>query len=123
MANGIAFAPDGRLCATTYMPNPQMICLKLGANHMEMSRDMVTIAGGGNGDGLAFDKEGNAYVQAGHLFKVAKDGTVTSASPMGGANAEFGAGPVNCKTIFMSGNPYKQVTIDIEGADVPWHRP
>jgi hypothetical protein len=123
MANGIGFAPDGRLCASTYTANPQLICMKLGADHKEMMRTSVTIMGGNNGDGLAFDKEGNAYVQAGKLFKVSAAGMVSMASAMGGANAEFGAGPVNCKTIFMAGNPPKQVTIDIEGADVPWHRP
>src|SRR5262249_47161529 len=96
-ANGIAFAPDRRLCVTTFTPQDTMICMKLDASHLEMPRDTVMIPGR-NGDGLAFDKAGNAYVNAGALYKVSADGkTVTMASGMGGANAEFGAGPLSCK--------------------------
>jgi sugar lactone lactonase YvrE len=121
MANGVAFAPDGRLCAATYTSPATMICLKLDASRAEMSREVTMVPAGRNGDGLAFDKNGNAFMTAGALYKIGTDKMVSMVSANGGTGIEFGAGPVNCKTMYIAGTVHTQAS-DVEGADVPWHR-
>jgi sugar lactone lactonase YvrE len=124
-ANGIAFAPDGRLNVLSYA-NPGMVTrFKVDANHVEMmgTREAFPIAGSRNADGIAFDKSGNAFVTGGGLYKVGPDGKSMMVNAAGGANVEFGAGALPCKLIlWASGSGIKMMMNDVEGAEVPWHQ-
>jgi sugar lactone lactonase YvrE len=124
-ANGIAFDPMGRLNVLSYA-NPGMLTrFKVDANHVEMmgTRESFMIAGSRNADGIAFDKNGNAFVTAGALYKVTPDGKSMMVNATGGANVEFGAGALSCKLImWANGSGIHTIMNDVEGAEVPWHQ-
>jgi hypothetical protein len=120
-ANGIAFGPDKSLYVLTYGAGI-LTKLKL-ENNVEVAREMVVKFAKGNADGIAFDKAGNVYVTSGALWKVTPDKTITMVNPTGGANVEFGTGALSCKELLWAATPPHHVAIDVDGMDVPWHRP
>jgi sugar lactone lactonase YvrE len=124
-ANGIAFAPDGRLNVLSYASPAMLTRFKVDASHVEMmgTREAFMITGGRNADGIAFDKTGNAFVTAGALFKITPDGKSMMINGAGGANVEFGAGALPCKLIlWASGSGIHTLMTDVDGAEVPWHQ-
>jgi sugar lactone lactonase YvrE len=123
-ANGIAFAPDGRLNVLSYKPST-LTRFKVDASHTEVmgTRETFPITGGSNADGIAFDKLGTAFVTAGGLYKVTSDGKSMKINATGGANVEFGAGTLPCKLIlWATSSGVHMITNDVEGAEVPWHQ-
>jgi hypothetical protein len=130
-ADGIAFGPDKKLYVIPYLATGCPITrLALDANQVETARDTyvdITANGGKNGDGIAFDRDGNVYLTAAGLFKVTPDKTVTMLAAQGGANIEFGAGALACTQLLWATNsatvPPQQLMNDIPGQDVYWHRP
>jgi sugar lactone lactonase YvrE len=123
-ANGIAFAPDGRLNVLSYGPST-LTRFKVDASHVEMTgtRETFPIAGGSNADGIAFDKSGTAFVTAGGLYKIGTDGKGMKINAAGGANVEFGAGALPCKLImWASSGGIHMLISDVDGAEVPWHQ-
>jgi sugar lactone lactonase YvrE len=130
-ADGIAFGPDKALYVIPYLSAGCPVTrLTLDADFKETARETyVDLAadGGKNGDGIAFDKDGNMYLTAAGLYKVGKDKKVTKLSAIGGANIEFGAGALACHDLLWatnsSMNPPQHITNEIPGQDVYWHRP
>ena len=122
-ANGVAFAPDATLWVVTWTTPGTVVRFKVGADHTETagSRETFDIGGSNHADGIAFDKDGNAYVTAG-AHKITDKTSTKLAGTQGGANVEFGAGPLSCNFMMWAGNPIRTRTNDIVGADVPWHR-
>ena len=122
-ANGVAFGPPPNrdLFVLTY-GNGNITQIKL-ENNVEKSQALFVKLPKGSADGIAFDKLGNLYATAGALWKVTPDKTTTMVNPTGGANVEFGVGALSCKLIIWAATPPKQMEIDVEGMDVPWHRP
>jgi sugar lactone lactonase YvrE len=130
-ADGIAFGPDKKLYVIPYL---EMGCpvtrVTLDASMAESGRDVfVDLAadGGKHGDGIAFDKDGNAYLTAQGLFKVTPDKKVTKINAQGGANIEFGAGALSCGELVWATNsgtvPPQHLSNPTVGQDVYWHRP
>ena len=80
----------------------------------------------GNADGAAFDEMGRLYVSAGGLLRrIAADGSrVEMMMASNGANIEFGAGALRCTDVYVGSNGGGIVrhTLDVKGANVPWHR-
>lgn len=130
-ADGIAFGPDGKLYVIPYLATGCPITrLTLDASHVEAARDVyvdLTGQGGKNGDGIAFDRDGNVYLTAAGLFKVTPEKTITKLSMQGGANIEFGAGALACTELLWATNnatvPPQKLSNDVVGQDVYWHRP
>jgi sugar lactone lactonase YvrE len=123
-ANGIAFDPMGRLNVLSYANPGVLTRFQVDANHVEVmgTRESFTIAGSRNADGIAFDKNGNAFVTAGALYKVTPDGKAMMVNGTGGANVEFGAGALSCKLIlWATSSGIHTLMSDAEGAEVPWH--
>jgi sugar lactone lactonase YvrE len=130
-ADGIAFGPDKALYVIPYLSAGCPVTrLTLDATFTETARETyVDLAadGGKNGDGIAFDKDGNLYLTAAGLYKVDKSKKVTKLSMIGGANIEFGAGALACHDLVWvtnsMTNPPQHLSNDIIGQDVYWHRP
>ncbi len=120
--NGIAFAPDGWLYVSNYTRPATVTRLRLDGTSMEMMREEFVRLTGNNGDGIAFDKQGNLYVIASGLWKVTPAKVITQVSPTGGQGIEFGAGALSCKDLFYGGGAFNRMTLTVEGMDVPWHR-
>jgi sugar lactone lactonase YvrE len=127
-ADGIAFGPDGKLYVIPYLPMSCPVTRLTLSNHVETARDVyVELPNGKNGDGIAFDKQGNVYLTAAGLGKVTPDKTITMLNMQGGANIEFGVGALSCKELLWATNsgtvPPQHIQNAVEGADVYWHRP
>jgi sugar lactone lactonase YvrE len=122
-ADGLAFDAKGALYIVPYLKPTPITKLDLTAN-VESGRSVyATVMGAGSGDGIAFDKDGNMYVTAGGLYRVAAaDQKVTTVNAAGGANVEFGVGALSCKELIWAATPPHHQAVDIEGLDVPWHR-
>jgi sugar lactone lactonase YvrE len=122
-ANGVAFGPgpNRKLYVLSY-GNGNITEITLEGN-VQKSQQLFVKLPKGSADGIAFDKLGNLYATAGALWKVTPDKVTTMVSPMGGANVDFGVGALSCKLVLWASNPAKQQEIDVEGMDVPWHRP
>jgi sugar lactone lactonase YvrE len=120
--NDIAFNPDGALCINEYINPAVVVCFKLDATHMEMMGTRTEQKmGPGNGDGIAYDKNGTLYATGGGVWKLVK-GTTTpvQVSPAGGNALEFGVGAISCQALFTGGP--RMIMTDTPGMDVPWHR-
>ena len=124
--NGLAFGADKALYVVYWSGSMQVTKLTL-TDGVETGRAVfIQSIGAGNADGAAFDEMGRLYVTAnGMLRRIAADGSsVDMMMASNGANIDFGAGSLKCTDVYVGSNDkgIRRHTLDVKGANVPWHR-